>query len=202
MWRRGYRGRVARLSDLELANLSTEWGRRPPTRRPTRALARRERRIRAADPARGWSWRPCAPTLTENADALTSWLYLQQAVRRWYRGSFDVLAVQAYGLRGVRMTAGGSLRRDVLAAAAGAPADGAERRREYRCGHGSWWNVNPPSFAVQRFGRVTPSCRRATRFEARACCRAVAWMQVMYVWYWKRPDENQSRPGIGSGSRG
>jgi len=38
--------------------------------------------------------------LTENADALNELVYLQQLYDAGIRGSFDVLAVQAYGLRG------------------------------------------------------------------------------------------------------
>jgi hypothetical protein len=52
------------------------------------------------------------------------------------------------------------------------------------------WNVNPASFAEQRFGRVTPSLQ--ARYTVRAISRAQeewSWMQVLCIWFWKRPDE-------------
>jgi polysaccharide biosynthesis protein PslG len=51
------------------------------------------------------------------------------------------------------------------------------------------WNVNPPDLAEQRFGRVTPSLQ--ARYTVRAFERVREqwpWMQVVCIWYWKRPD--------------
>jgi hypothetical protein len=51
------------------------------------------------------------------------------------------------------------------------------------------WNANPPSFAVQQFGRVTPTLQ--ARYTVRALERAGEqwpWLQVGFVWYWKRAD--------------
>jgi hypothetical protein len=52
------------------------------------------------------------------------------------------------------------------------------------------WNVNPPSMAIQSYGRVTPSLQ--ARYTVRALQRIHQewpWLQVAYVWYWKRADE-------------
>jgi hypothetical protein len=51
------------------------------------------------------------------------------------------------------------------------------------------WNVNPPNFPIQRFGRVTPTLQ--ARYTVRAFDRVREqwpWLQVMCVWFWKRPD--------------
>ncbi len=119
-------------------------------------------------------------------------MYLQRLYEAGVKGSFDVLAVQAYGLRGgpddpridpsdvtfsrpqlVReiMLANGDVATPVWATEVG-------------------WNVNPPELAEQRFGRVTPTLQ--ARYTVRAFERVQAqwpWLQVMYVWFWKRADE-------------
>jgi hypothetical protein len=187
-----YRGRVAAYQIWNEPNLSTEWGRRPPD--PVgyaRLLRGASERIRAADPSARVVMAAMAPTLTENADALNELTYLQQVYDAGARGASDVLAVQAYGLRGgpddPRVDRSDvTFSRPLLV-----------RQLMERNGDGAtpvWatemgWNVNPPSFAEQRFGRVTPTLQ--ARYTARAFERAGEqwpWMQVMYVWYWKRPD--------------
>ena len=52
------------------------------------------------------------------------------------------------------------------------------------------WNVNPPQLPEQRFGRVTPSLQ--ARYTVRALERVSEqwpWLDVVCVWFWKRPDE-------------
>jgi len=188
-----YRGRVAAYQIWNEPNLSTEWGRRPPDAAAyARLLRGASERIRAADPAARVVMAAMAPTLTENADALNELVYLQQLYDAGIRGSFDVLAVQAYGLRGgpddPRVD-----RSDVTFSRPLLVHQLMERNGDAELP--VWatevgWNVNPPSFAVQRFGRVTPSLQ--ARYTVRGLERAAEqwpWMQVMYVWYWKRPDE-------------
>lgn len=188
-----YRGRVAAYQLWNEPNLSTEWGRQPPDAAAyARLLRGASDRIRAADPAARVVMAAMAPTLTENADALNELVYLQQLYDAGVRGSFDVLAVQAYGLRGgpddPRVD-----RSDVTFSRPLLVHQLMERNGDAELP--VWatevgWNVNPPSFAVQRFGRVTPSLQ--ARYTVRGIERAAEqwpWMQVMYVWYWKRPDE-------------
>jgi polysaccharide biosynthesis protein PslG len=187
-----YRGRVAAYQVWNEPNLTTEWGRRPPDAAGyARLLRGASERIRAADPSAQVVMAAMAPTLTENADAMNDLVYLQQLYDAGVRGAFDVLAVQAYGLRGgpddPRVD-----RSDVTFSRPLLVRQLMERNGDGRTP--VWatemgWNVNPPSFAEQRFGRVTPSLQ--ARYTARAFNRAAEqwpWMQLMYVWYWKRPD--------------
>ena len=187
-----YRGRVAAYQVWNEPNLSSEWGGRPPSAADyARLLRGASERIRAIDPAARVVMAAMAPTLTENASALNELVYLQQLYDAGARGSFDVLAVQAYGLRGgpddpridrSDVTFSRPLLVHELTARNG---DGALPVWATEFG----WNVNPPSFAVQRFGRVTPALQ--ARYSVRAVERVAEqwpWMQVLYVWYWKRPD--------------
>ncbi|MBV9174401.1 MAG: cellulase family glycosylhydrolase, partial [Chloroflexi bacterium] len=96
-----YRGRVAAYQIWNEPNLTSEWGHRSPDATAYAALLRGAAdRIRAVDPTARIVMAALAPTLTENQDALNELMYLQQLYDAGIRGSFDVLAVQAYGLRG------------------------------------------------------------------------------------------------------
>jgi hypothetical protein len=188
-----YRGKVAAYQIWNEPNLNSEWGRRPPDAAAyARLLRGASERIHAVDPAAQVLLAAMAPTLTENADALNELVYLQQLYDAGARGTFDVLAVQAYGLRGgpddpridradvtfsrpilVRqlMEQNGDAATPVWATEVG-------------------WNVNPPDLPEQRFGRVTPSLQ--ARYTVRAVERVRAqwpWMQVVCIWYWKRADD-------------
>jgi polysaccharide biosynthesis protein PslG len=187
-----YRGRVLGYQIWNEPNLSIEWGGQPPNAADyDRLLAGAADHIHAADPNAVVLMAALAPTLTEDASAQNELVYLQQLYDIGIPSSVDALAVQAYGLRGgpddpridrsdvtfsrpelVRqlMVRNGDAARPIWATEVG-------------------WNVNPPSMAVQRFGRVTPTLQ--ARYTARAFNRVVAdwpWMQRLAVWYWKRPD--------------
>ncbi len=188
-----YKGRVYAYQVWNEPNLNIEWGRQPPDPAAyARLLRGAAERIRAADPAARVVLAALAPTRTENQDAQNELVYLQRLYEAGVKGSFDVLAVQAYGLRGgpddpridpsdvtfsrpqlVReiMLANGDVATPVWATEVG-------------------WNVNPPELAEQRFGRVTPTLQ--ARYTVRAFKRVQAqwpWLQVMFVWFWKRADE-------------
>jgi hypothetical protein len=188
-----YRGKVAAYQIWNEPNLNSEWGRRPPDAAAyARLLRGASERIRAIDPSAKVLLAAMAPTLTENADALNELVYLQQLYDAGARGAFDVLAVQAYGLRGgpddpridrsdvtfsrpllVRqlMQRNGDAATPVWATEAG-------------------WNVNPPDLPEQPYGRVTPSLQ--ARYTVRAIERVREkwpWMQVVCIWYWKRADD-------------
>jgi hypothetical protein len=188
-----YRGRVAAYQVWNEPNLNSEWGRRPPDAVAyARLLRGASERIRAVDPSAQVLMAALAPTLTENADALNDLVYLQQLYDAGVRGTFDVLAVQAYGLLGgpddPRIDRSNvTFSRPVLV-----------RQIMERNGDAAtpvWatelgWNVNPPSMAIQSYGRVTPSLQ--ARYTVRALERIHQewpWLQVAYVWYWKRADE-------------
>lgn len=188
-----YRGRVAAYQVWNEPNLTIEWGRMPPD--PTgyaRLLAGAAERIRRTDPNARIVMAALAPTLTQNDEALNELLYLQRLYEAGAAGSFDVMALQAYGLRGgpddPRIEADDvTLSRPLLV-------------REVMVRNGDaakpvWatelgWNVNPPELAEQRFGRVTPTLQ--ARYTVRAFSRVAEqwpWLQVAYVWFWKRADE-------------
>ena len=188
-----YRGRVAAYQVWNEPNLTSEWGHQPPNAAAyARLLLGASQRIRQADPEARVMLAAMAPTLTANQDALDELLYLQQLYDAGVRGSFDVLAVQAYGLRGgpddprVDPTLDVTFSRPELV-----------RQLMERNGDAAtpmWatelgWNANPPSLAVQRFGRVTPTLQ--ARYTVRAFDRARQqwpWLQVLCVWFWKRAD--------------
>lgn len=188
-----YRGRVAAYQIWNEPNLTSEWGRAAPDAGGYARLLRGAfERVRLADPAALVVMAALSPTLTENADAQNELLYLQALYDAGIRGSFDVLAVQAYGLRGgpddPRIDTGDvTFSRPLLVHAV--------MERNGDAGIPVWateigWNANPPSLAVQQFGRVTPTLQ--ARYTVRAFERLAEqwpWMQVAYVWYWKRPDE-------------
>jgi polysaccharide biosynthesis protein PslG len=188
-----YRGKVAAYQVWNEPNLNSEWGGQPPDAAGyARLLRGSTERIHAADPSARVLMAALAPTLTENGDALNELKYLQQLYDAGVRGAFDVLAVQAYGLRG----GPDDPRVDPLDVTFSRPL--LVRQVMERNGDGAtpiWatelgWNVNPPDLAIQRFGRVTPTLQ--ARYTVRAIQRAREqwpWMQVMCVWYWKRPDD-------------
>jgi polysaccharide biosynthesis protein PslG len=188
-----YRGRVAAYQVWNEPNLTSEWGGKPPDARAYAALLRgASERIRAADPGALVVMAALSPTLTENTDALNELIYLQQLYDAGVKGSFDVLAVQAYGLRGgpddPRTGAEDVTfsRPTLVRAVMERNGDPAVPMWATEMG----WNVNPPSFAVQQFGRVTPSLQ--ARYTVRAFERAREqwpWLRVGFVWFWKRPDE-------------
>jgi hypothetical protein len=188
-----YRGRVAAYQIWNEPNLTSEWGHQPPDAAAyARLLRGASARIHTADPGATVVMAAMAPTLTENSDALNELIYLQHLYDAGVRGSFDVLAVQAYGLRGgpddPRVdTSDVTFSRPTLV-----------RQLMVRNGDGDtpvWatemgWNVNPPSFPVQEYGRVTPTLQ--ARYTVRAFERAGEqwpWLQVGFVWYFKRPDD-------------
>ncbi len=187
-----YRGQVQAYQVWNEPNLSIEWGGRPPD--PvgyTRLLAGAAERIRRADPDAQVVMAALAPTLTENDQALNELIYLQRLYEAGAADSFDVLAIQAYGLRGgpddPRIDPGDVtfsrplLVRDVMLRA----GDAATPVWATEMG----WNVNPPDVVEQRFGRVTPTLQ--ARYTVRAFERVQEWpwLQVGYVWFWKRADE-------------
>jgi polysaccharide biosynthesis protein PslG len=188
-----YRGRVGAYQVWNEPNLNVEWGRQPPDAGGyTRLLRGAADRVRQVDPNARVVIAALAPTLTENDDALNELLYLQRLYDAGARGAFDVLAVQAYGLRGgpddPRIdTSDVSFSRPLLV-----------RQVMERNGDAAtpvWatevgWNVNPPDLSEQRFGRVTPTLQ--ARYTVRSFTRVASqwpWLQTMYVWFWKRADD-------------
>ncbi len=190
-----YRGRVAAYQVWNEPNLAIEWGRKPPDAGAyARLLEGTAERIRAADPEAQVVMAAMAPTLTESAEAMNELKYLQALYDAGVRGSFDVLAVQAYGLRG----GPDDPRTDRTDVTYSRPSLAREVMERNGDRSPVWatevgWNVNPSEFAEQRFGRVTPMLQ--ARYTARAFERARAqwpWMENLFVWYFKRPDDRNA----------
>jgi hypothetical protein len=189
-----YRGKVEAYQIWNEPNLNSEWGRSPPDAAAyARLLRGASDRVRAVDPSARVVMAALAPTLTENADALNDQIYLQRLYDAGVRGAFDVLAVQAYGLRGgpddprVDRSDVTFSRPSLVRQLMDRNGDGATPIWATEMG----WNVNPPDLAEQRFGRVTPTLQ--ARYTVRAVQRVGEqwpWMQVVYIWYWKRADES------------
>jgi len=188
-----FRGRVRAYQIWNEPNLDIEWGGQPPD--PVgyaRLLRGAAERVRSADPQAQVVMAALSPTLTDNQDAQNELLYLQGLYDAGAKGAFDVLALQAYGLRG----GPDDPRTDVTDVTFSRPrlvrevmlqnGDGATPVWATEVG----WNVNPPDLTEQKFGRVTPTLQ--ARYTVRAFDRARQewpWMQVLYVWFWKRADE-------------
>jgi hypothetical protein len=188
-----YRGRVAAYQVWNEPNLNSEWGRRPPDAVAyARLLRGASERIRTIDPSAKVLMAALAPTLTESDDALNDLLYLQQLYDAGVRGTFDVLAVQAYGLRGgpddPRVDRGDVTFSRPLVVRQVMERNGDAATPVWATEMG--WNVNPPSMRIQSYGRVTPALQ--ARYTVRAFERGREqwpWMQVICVWYWKRADD-------------
>jgi polysaccharide biosynthesis protein PslG len=187
-----YRGRVSAYQVWNEPNLTSEWGRQPPDPQAyARLLRGAAERIRQTDPSAVVVMAALAPTLTENRDATNELLYLQALYDAGVRGAFDVLAVQAYGLRG----GPDDPRVDVLDVTFSRPtlvralmdqnADASTPIWATELG----WNANPPDLG-ENYGRVTPSLQ--ARYTVRAFERIGhqwPWTPLAFVWYWKRPDD-------------
>jgi len=188
-----FRGRVRAYQVWNEPNLDIEWGGQAPDPAGyARLLRGAAERIHRADPNAQVVMAALSPTLTDNQDAQNELRYLQGLYDAGARGSFDVLALQAYGLRG----GPDDPRTDVTDVTFSRPR--LVRDVMLRNGDGAtpvWatevgWNVNPPDLTEQKFGRVTPTLQ--ARYTVRAFERVRAdwpWMQALYVWFWKRADE-------------
>jgi polysaccharide biosynthesis protein PslG len=185
-----YRGKVRAYQVWNEPNLAIEWGRRPPDPAAYARLLRVARdRIKQADPEAIVLSAAMAPTLEESERALNELVYLQGLYDAGGQGSFDVLAVQAYGLRSgpddrrladddvnfsrsllVRelMVRNGDAARPIWATEIG-------------------WNAQPASFAGPApWGAVGDQTQ--ARYTVRAFERAERewpWMGVMAVWFFK-----------------
>ena len=185
-----YRGRVRAYQIWNEPNLTIEWGGRPPDPAAyARLLRLAHERIKQADPAAIVLSASMAPTIEESDRALNELRYLQQLYDAGGGGAFDVLGVQAYGLRSGpddrRLSESDvNFSRSVLV-------------RELMVRNGDadkpiWateigWNAQPPSFpGPVPYGAV--SAELQARYTVRAFERAREewpWMGVMAVWFLK-----------------
>jgi polysaccharide biosynthesis protein PslG len=189
-----YRGRVRAYQIWNEPNLTNEWGHQPPDPAAyVRLLQGASQRIRRADPSAQVVMAALAPTLTQSVEAQNELLFLQQVYDAGAHGGvdFDVLAVQAYGLRGgpddprIGSADVTFSRPQLVRQVMERNADQATPVWATEVG----WDTNPPALG-ERYGRVTPPLQ--ARYTVRAFARARQqwpWLESLYVWYWKRADD-------------
>jgi GH35 family endo-1,4-beta-xylanase len=185
-----YRGRIRAYQVWNEPNLAVEWGQKAPDPAAYARLLRvAYARIKQADPDAIVLTAAMAPTIEESDRALNELLYLQQLYDAGAAGSFDVLAVQAYGLRSGpddrRLSDGDvnlsrtTLVRELMV-------------RNGDGGHPIWatemgWNAQPASFeGPAPYGAVSDELQ--ARYTIRAFERAREewpWMGVMASWFLK-----------------
>jgi hypothetical protein len=191
---RRYRGRVQHYQIWNEPNLTSEWGNRPVNPAEYVELLKvAYTRIKRADPDAMVLSAAMAPTIEESVSAMNDLKYLDEMYRLGASAYFDILSVQAYGLRSgpddrrledddvnfsrptlVRalMVRHGDARKPIWAAEVG-------------------WNAQPESITKPAiFGRVSEDLQ--ARYTVRALERAREewpWMGVMAIWYFKRADD-------------
>ncbi len=188
-----YAGRVRYFQLWNEPNLATEWGEQPVDAAAVAALlAEGYRRAKAANPHAVIVAPALAPTIEESPWAQSELRFLEALYAAGWQDSFDILSVQAYGLR-----------------------DGPDDRRlgpdrvnfsrpllvrELMVRHGDagkpvWaaelgWNALPPDFPGPAiYGRVSEE--QQARYTVRALERIRTewpWLQRSFVWYLKRAD--------------
>jgi polysaccharide biosynthesis protein PslG len=190
---RRYRGRVQYYQIWNEPNLTSEWGHRPVNAAEYVELLRiAHERIKRADPEAYVISAALAPTIEESTSAMNDLKYLDEMYRLGAAQYFDILSVQAYGLR-----SGPDDRRvednDVNFSRP-------RLIREVMVRHNDankpiWaaevgWNAQPESVSSPAiFGRVSEETQ--SRYTVRAFERAREewpWMGVMAIWFFKRAD--------------
>lgn len=188
-----YEGRVHYYQIWNEPNLTSEWGNRPVNAGEYVELLRlAHERIKAVDPSAVILSAAMAPTLEESSSAMNELKYLDEMYRLGAGQYFEVLTVQAYGLRG-----GPDDRRiDSDDINFSRP----QLVRQLMVQHGDahkpvWamevgWNAQPMAVTKPAiFGRVSEDLQ--TRYTIRALERAREewpWMGVMAIWFFKRAD--------------
>jgi polysaccharide biosynthesis protein PslG len=194
-----YKGKVRAYQIWNEPNLAIEWGQGPPDPAAyARLLGIAYRRVKEADPDAIVLSAAMAPTLEESDRALNELVFLQRMYDAGARGSFDVLAVQAYGLRSGpddRRLADGDVnfsRTAVVRELMVRNGDAARPIWATEMG----WNVQPADFpGPAPYGSVPE--RLQAKYTVRAFERAREewpWMGVMAIWFFKLPEPWDAQP--------
>lgn len=193
---RRYKGRIHYYQIWNEPNLDIEWGRKPVDPAGyARLLKVGYERIKRVDPDAAVLSASLSPTIEESDHALNELIYLQRLYDVGAAASFDVLSVQAYGLRNGpddhRLDLGDvnfsrpMLVREVMV-------------RNGDAGKAVWasevgWNSQPESVTAEpTFGRVSEELQ--ARYTVRALERARTewpWMGVMNLWFFRRPHQDE-----------
>jgi polysaccharide biosynthesis protein PslG len=191
-----YRGRVRYYQIWNEPNLDIEWGQRPVD--PVayaRLLQVGYERIKKVDPDAVVLAASLSPTVEESERALNELIFLQRMYDAGAARFFDLMSVQAYGLRNGpddrRLDLGDvNFSRPLLV-----------RELMVRNGDGAksvWasefgWNSQPDSVKAEpTFGRVSEELQ--ARYTVRALERARdewPWMGVMNLWFFRRPHQDE-----------
>lgn len=193
---RRYKGRIKHYQIWNEPNLHIEWGKRPVDAAAyTRLLRVGYERIKRVDPQAVVLSASLSPTIEESEQALNELVYLEQMYQQGAGQYFDVMSVQAYGLRNGpddrRLELGDvNFSRPMLV-----------RELMVRRGDGAkpiWasevgWNSQPAEVTAEpTFGRVSDELQ--ARYTVRALERARAewpWMGVMNLWFFRRPHQDE-----------
>ncbi|MDP8921731.1 MAG: hypothetical protein M3O34_02510 [Chloroflexota bacterium] len=194
-----YRGRIKAYQVWNEPNLAIEWGQDAPGPDGyARLLGIAYRRIKEADPDAIVLSAAMAPTIEESDRALNELVFLQRMYDAGARGTFDVLAVQAYGLRSGpddrRLTSGdvNFSRTTVVRELMVRNGDAARPIWATEIG----WNTQPADFPVPPpYGAVSEALQ--AKYTVRAFERARTewpWMGVMAIWFFKLPEPWDAQP--------
>lgn len=193
---RRYAGRIRYYQIWNEPNLSIEWGKRPVDPAAyARLLKVGYERIKRVDPDAVVLSASLSPTIEESDQALNELIYLQRMYDAGAAAAFDILSVQAYGLRNGpddrRLDLGDvnfsrpMLVREVMVR----NGDAAKAVWASEVG----WNSQPESVpAPATFGRVSEELQ--ARYTVRALERARTewpWMGVMNIWFFRRPHQDE-----------
>lgn len=191
-----YRGRVQYYQIWNEPNLDIEWGRQPVDPEAyVRLLRVGYERVKKVDPEAYVLAASLAPTIERSAHALSDLEYLQRMYDAGAAAYFDIMSVQAYGLRSgpddrrvdiddvnfsrpmlIReiMVRNGDAHKPIWASEVG-------------------WNSQPDSVTAEPvFGRVSEELQ--ARYTVRALERARTewpWMGVMNIWFFRRPHQTE-----------
>ncbi|MGE3269518.1 MAG: cellulase family glycosylhydrolase [Chloroflexota bacterium] len=194
-----YKGKIRAYQIWNEPNLAIEWGQQAPDPGGyTRLLQIASARIKEADPDAIVLSAAMAPTIEESDRALNELLFLQQMYDAGARGAFDVLAVQAYGLRSgpddLRLTSGDVNFSRTLVVRELMVRNGDAARPIWATEMG--WNAPPAGYAGPTpYGAVSE--RLQAQYTVRAFERAREewpWMGVMAIWFFKLPEPWEGQP--------
>lgn len=193
---RRYKGRIKYYQIWNEPNLDIEWGRQPVDPEAyVRLLRVGYERVKRVDPESYVLAASLAPTIERSAHALSDLEYLQRMYDAGAAAYFDIMSVQAYGLRSgpddrrvdiddvnfsrpmlIReiMVRNGDAHKPIWASEVG-------------------WNSQPDSVTAEPvFGRVSEELQ--ARYTVRALERARTewpWMGVMNIWFFRRPHQTE-----------
>ena len=191
-----YKGKVKFYQLWNEPNLATEWGNKSVDAKAyVQLLKVGYQRAKEADPNCVILSAALAPTIEQSWRAMDDQIYLQQMYDAGAKDYFDILSVQAYGLRSGpddhRLTLRDvNFSRPLL-----------DRQIMVKNGDASkpiWasemgWNAQPPSVTAEPiFGRVSEQLQ--AQYTVRAFQRAAEewpWMGVMNIWFFKRADDHE-----------